>query len=95
MRMCSHVQSPVQAMQRIAVASNLIRELIGPFCSVLATAVLEKGFDLGQDVLPAIMHALASGPGSSMPGQGMHDNALACCHLQFAHKERMFHGLLR
>ena len=59
-------------MQRIAAASNLIRDLIGPFCSTLATALLERGFDLGREVLPAIMHALAAGPGSSVPSQGRH-----------------------
>ena len=61
----------MQAMQRIAAASNLIRKLTGPFCSILATALLEQGFDLGQEVLPAIMHALATGPGSAAPSQGM------------------------
>lgn len=60
-----------QAMQRIAAASNLIRDLIGPFCSTLAAALLERGFDLGREVLPAIMHALAAGPGSVVPSQGM------------------------
>jgi hypothetical protein len=65
--------SAVQAMQRIAGASNLIRELMGPFCSTLATALLERGFDLGQDVLPAVMHALAIGPGPAMPSQGEED----------------------
>lgn len=63
----------VQAMQRIAGASNLIRELMGPFCSTLATALLERGFDLGQDVLPAVMHALATGPGPAMHSQGEED----------------------
>ena len=58
-------------MQRIAAASNLIRKLTGPFCSTLATALLERGFDLGQEVLPAIMHTLATGPGSAAPSQGM------------------------
>lgn len=61
----------MQAMQRIAAASNLIRKLTGPFCSTLATALLERGFDLGQEVLPAIMHALATGPGSAAHSQGM------------------------
>ena len=62
----------VQAMQRIAAASNLIRDLIGPFCSTLAVALLERGFDLGREVLPAIMHALAAGPGFTLPSQGRH-----------------------
>ena len=60
---------PVQAMQRIAAASSIIRELIGPFCSILAVALLEIGFDLGKDVLPAIMHALVTGPSSATPSQ--------------------------
>ena len=72
----------MQAMQRIAAASNLIRKLTGPCCSILATALLERGFDLGQEVLPAIMHALATGPGSAAHSQGMrpcrcHDYVLA------------------
>ena len=56
-------------MQRIAAASNIIRDLIGPFCSTLAIALLEIGFDLGKDVLPAIMHALVTGPNSASPSQ--------------------------
>ena len=58
-------------MQRIATAGNLITDLIGPFCAILAAALLERGCDLGREVLPAIMHALAAGPGSSVPSQGM------------------------
>ena len=61
---------PVQAMQRIAAASSIIRDLIGPFCSTLAIALLEIGFDLAKDVLPAIMHALVTGPNSATPSQG-------------------------
>ena len=63
-------------MQRIAAASNLIRDLIGPFCSTLATALLERGFDLGREVLPAIMHALAAGPGAAAPSHGRQTPAL-------------------
>ena len=63
-------------MQRIAAASSLIRDLIGPFCSTLAVALLERGFDLGREVLPAIMHALAAGPGTAVPSQGRHPHPL-------------------
>ena len=62
---------PVQAMQRIAAASSIIKDLIGPFCSTLAIALLETGFDLDQDVLPAIMHALMTGPKPSALSQSM------------------------
>ena len=74
-----------QAMQRIAAASNLIRDLIGPFCPTLATALLERGVDLGREVLPAIMHALAAGPGPATPSQGVlptlppHSVTAKCC----------------
>ncbi len=74
----TYVYLHVQAMQRIAAASNLIRDLIGPFCSTLAVALLERGFDLGREVLPAIMHALAAGPGFTLPSQGRHPVYYLC-----------------
>ena len=90
-------------MQRIAAASSIIRDLIGPFCSTLAIALLEIGFDLGRDVLPAIMHALMTGPVSATPSQSMWISCTALtgiskdgiCVLRLSAAPRMFRYWLR
>ena len=54
-----------QALQRVAAASGKVGELLGAYVGSLFGRMLQEGFDLGATLLPAMMHAISTGPRSS------------------------------
>ncbi|BDA47676.1 probable nuclear pore complex protein Nup160 at C-terminar half [Coccomyxa sp. Obi] len=58
--------APSQALQRLAVASGKLRDLLGPYVHSLVSQLLAEGMHLGQAIMPALVHAIAIGPSSSV-----------------------------
>lgn len=55
----------VQALQRVAVASGKLRNLLGPYVHSLVSQLLAEGLQVGQSIMPALVHAIAVGPTSA------------------------------
>ncbi len=68
---CSHVWRVCwQGLQRVAAAIALLRDLLGPYVLGLVPELLLQGLPLGDAILPAFVHALATGPAQGPLGSG-------------------------
>ncbi len=65
-----------QALQRLAVASGKLRDLLGPYLHSLVSQLLAEGLHLGQAIMPALVHAIAIGPSSAASGNQTISHAL-------------------
>ncbi len=68
-----------QALQRLAVASGKLRDLLGLYVHSLVSQLLAEGLQLGQAIMPALVHAIAIGPSSSV-ASGKHSSTLLDMH---------------
>ncbi len=66
----------LQGLQRVAAASGRLRDLLGPYVLSLVPQLLHQGCQLGDAILPALVHAIATGPMQGPPNTG------AQCRLQ-------------